>query len=167
MYKLLLIPHSDISEKELNEVIRIKQISWPYCYDDQVKWIHEHLKDEDIHVLLTSEDEYVGYLNLINIGLIINGQNVMGLGVGNVCTAVRGKGWGKELMMLTNNYIRKNRKTGLLFCRDSLENFYGMCRWKKIDNSRLRVTFENIAIISMYYNLREPVQFMEFNGKLF
>ncbi|HLN56055.1 MAG TPA: GNAT family N-acetyltransferase [Bacteroidales bacterium] len=167
MYKLLLIPHSEISEKELKEVIRIKQISWPYNYEDQIKWLRENLKDDDIHVLLSLEGDYIGYLNLIKIDLIINGDNVSSLGVGNVCTTIRGKGWGQELMMLSNNYIRKNRKTGLLFCRDRLENFYGMCKWKKIDNSKLRVGFENSRIISMYYNYHEPIHHLEFTGKIF
>lgn len=167
MFKLLLIPHSEISEEDLREIIRIKQISWPYSYEDQVKWIRKNLKDEDKHVLLSSDGNNVGYLNLIKTELIINGQHVSSLGVGNVCTTVRGQGWGKELMMLTNNYIRKTNATGLLFCRDRLENFYGMCKWKKIDNSKIRVGFDNSSIVSMYYNHHEPIQVLEFTGKIF
>lgn len=167
MYKLSLIPHSEVTEEYLNEIIRIKQISWPYNYQDQLKWMNANLKESDIHVLLSMDDKFVGYLNLIPISVIINNMEAKGLGVGNVCTTVKGNGWGKELMFLTNNYIRKNKKTGLLFCRDRLVNFYCMCNWKKIDKSRLRVNFDNSDIISMYFNYPVSIQMMEFSGKLF
>lgn len=167
MYKLLLIPHSEISEKYLSEIIRIKQISWPYSYSDQVKWMNDNLQDRDIHVLLSLDDGFIGYLNLVQISTIINDKQVNGLGVGNVCTTIRGNGWGKELMLLTNNYFRKNKITGLLFCRDRLVNFYCMCSWKKIDNSKLRVNFDNSNIVSMYFNFPEPLRSIEFTGKLF
>lgn len=167
MYKLSLIPHSEVSQDYLNEIIRIKQISWPYSFDDQVNWMHVNLQECDIHVLLSLDDKFVGYLNLIQISVMINNMQFSGLGVGNVCTTVRGNGWGKELMLLTNNYLRKNKKIGLLFCRDRLVNFYCMCSWRKIDNLKLRVRFDNSNIVSMYFNYSEPVQLIEFSGKLF
>lgn len=167
MFRLSLIPHSDISGDILNEVIRLKSICWPYSYDDQLKWMHENLKGSDIHVLLSLDDRHVGYLNLIEINVVINGKTVSGLGVGNVCSEIRGNGWGTELMLRTNNILRKYRKTGLLFCRNRLVNFYGMCKWKKIDSSKMSVKFDCINIVSMYFNYDEPIELLEFTGSLF
>jgi len=127
----------------------------------------DNLKDSDIHVLLSLDNTFVGYLNLIQIEMIINNKPINGLGVGNVCTTIRGNGWGTELILLTNNYFRKYRKTGLLFCRDRLLNFYGLCHWKKINNSLLRVSFNNAGIVTMYFNHPGTVRLLEFTGKIF
>lgn len=167
MYRLSLIPHSEIPGDILNEIIRLKSISWPYSYDDQLKWMHENLKGSDIHVLLSLDERHVGYLNLIEIDMVINGQAVNGLGVGNVCSEIRGNGWGTELMLRTNNILKKYRKTGLLFCKNRLVNFYGMCKWKKIDNSKMKVGFDNSNIVSMYFNYDKSIELLEFNGNLF
>jgi hypothetical protein len=109
----------------------------------------------------------VGYLNLIQIELVINGIPLSGLGVGNVCTEIRGNGWGTELMVRTSNIIRKYRKTGLLFCRDRLVNFYGMCKWKKIEISKMKVNFDCHNIVCMYFNYDKQIKVMEFTGKIF
>lgn len=167
MYKLQLAPHSDISENDLNEIIRIKSVSWPYSYEDQIKWMNENLKGSDIHVLLSLDNINVAYLNLITIELNINSKVVNGLGVGNVCAKIRGNGWGQELMMLTNSYLRKNKMPGLLFCRDRLFNFYCMCHWKKLEPSILKVDFDKHEIVSMYFNYHEPVRYIEYRGRLF
>lgn len=167
MFNLLLIPHSDISTDNLEEVIKLKSISWPYSRDEQIKWISSHLKDSNLHALLKEDDLYVAYLNLIPIDLKINGKDIKGLGIGNVCTSIRGKGWGREIMLQTNAYLQKNEKTGLLFCRDRLIDFYCMCGWHKIENSNLRVAFDYTGIVSMYYNYSEPLRLMEFSGNIF
>ena len=167
MYRLSLIHHSDIPVNILNEVIRLKSICWPYSYDDQLKWMNEHLKGSDIHVLLSLNERNIAYLNLIEIDLVINGKTVSGLGVGNVCSEIRGNGWGTELMLRTNNILRKYKRTGLLFCRNRLVNFYGMCKWKKIDSSKMKVIFDCNNIVSMYFNYDEPIEMLEFTGSIF
>lgn len=167
MYNLSLIPQSDISESELNEIIEIKSLSWPYNYEEQVKWLKNNLKESDIHVLLLSDGSCVAYLNLVSIDLRINGKLISGLGIGNVCTKMKGKGQGKKLMMMTNSFLRKSKKTGLLFCRYRLVDFYYKCNWIKIDDSRIKVAFDNTNIVSMYYNYNEPLELIEFNGRLF
>jgi hypothetical protein len=127
----------------------------------------DHLKDNDIHALLRLDDSFVAYLNLIPINLRINGNEVSGLGIGNVCTRIKGRGWGKEIMLRTNAYLEKNDKAGLLFCRDRLVDFYCMCMWRKVENSNLKVNFDNADIISMYFNYIEPVGLLEFTGSIF
>lgn len=167
MFSLLLIPHSDISADYIDEVIGLKSISWTYSHDEQISWINNHLKSSDIHALLKFDDSFVAYLNLVPIDFQINGKNVRGLGIGNVCTKVKGKGWGREIMLQANSYIQKNDKVGLLFCRNRLVDFYCMCGWRKIEDSNLKVAFDKSDIISMYFNYSEPVSLLEFTGSIF
>jgi hypothetical protein len=68
---------------------------------------------------------------------------------------------------MTNSFLRKSNKTGLLFCRYRLVDFYCKCNWIKIDDSRIKVAFDNTNIVSMYYNYNEPLELVEFNGRLF
>jgi len=167
MYKLLLIPHKKISQKKLNEIIEIKTISWPYSPSEQLAWINSNIKENDIHVLLEQNDILVGYLNLIEINLIINGILEFGCGIGNVCSKEKGKGWGKELMERTNNFLSKNRKTGLLFCKKNLVRFYSQYNWRTLDKSILRVCFETEAIEVMIYSFYNDINNIEYQGYIF
>lgn len=167
MYDLLLIPHSDVSRKELKEIIKVKTFAWPYSYNKQIEWIRNHLKESDIHVLLSHNNVFVAYLNLISIDLKINGIMYSSLGVGNVCAKEKGKGWGKELMMQSNTVLVKENKIGLLFCKEVLVSFYALCKWGVIDNRKLIVGFNNKDTVTMYFNYIEPIKRIEFIGQPF
>lgn len=167
MFELKLIPHSGVTEKDLNEIIKIKSVAWPFSYEDQVNWMNLNLKESDLHVLLVMKGTIVAYLNLKTIEIIINGKSFNGLGVGNVCAREQGKGWGKELMVQCNSFIEKSNKIGLLFCKEKLVAFYTRCTWQKIDNAKLKVEFTNKDIFSMYFNFTDPVQLMEYKGRQF
>ena len=161
-----MIPHSGVTENDLNEIIKIKSVAWPYGFEDQVNWMNLNLKESDIHVLLAMKGTLVAYLNLITIEIIINGKTFNSLGVGNVCSKEKGKGWGKELMVQCNSFIEKSNKIGLLFCKEKLVAFYSLCNWQMLDNSKLRVDFKK-DIFSMYFNHIDSVQLMEYKGRQF
>jgi hypothetical protein len=167
MFNLILIPHSNISSEYLQEIIRIKSVAWPYSYEEQIKWITDNLKESDIHVLLAFDKYFIAYLNLISVDLEINGKIHGGLGVGNVCTKEKGKGWGKELMMRSNSVIQKADKVGLLFCKSTLVDFYSKCNWEIMDDKKLNVGFNNNEIVTMYFNYNNPIQLIKYFGMPF
>ena len=152
MFDSKIIQHADISQKDLDEIINIKSVAWPYSYKKQVEWININIKDSDSHLLLLSENKVVAYLNLISIELIIDNCNYIGLGVGNVCAIEKGQGYGVELMKKVNQFITRQDYLGLLFCKTSLVNFYIKNNWNIIEKKRLELSFANNNIETMIFN---------------
>jgi hypothetical protein len=167
MDNLILLAHSDTTEEDLREIIKIKSVAWPYTYDEHKQWMKDNLNDSVIHVLLSKDNIYVAYLNLIRVDLLINGKSSEGLGVGNVCSVERGKGWGRELMMLVDSFIEQSNKVGLLFCKEELVGFYTKCHWQIIDRKKQIVPFSNDKIKAMLYNYYYLLHELQYNGRLF
>lgn len=167
MTTLSLISASEVSSSQLEEIIKIKSTAWNYSFDKQIAWIKENLKDTDIHVLLSVDDKNIAYLNLIEIEIKIDGILKKGYGIGNVCTSVKNKGWGKEIIGKVNSYLVKNEKIGLLFCKKSLVDFYLLNNWKLIKKQKLNIHFNNELIETMYFNCITDFEHLEYSGTPF
>ena len=164
MVKLTLIPNSELSNRQLEEIIKIKSIAWNYNFDQQLAWIRQNLKESDLHVLLSTEDKNLAYLNLIEIEVKIDGFLKKGYGIGNVCSCEKNRGWGKEIMARTNSYLAKDNRIGLLFCKKTLVNFYYLNSWKIVDKEKLSVGFNNDFIETMYFNCNINFDQLEYYG---
>ena len=167
MYKILYIKHSDITEIYINEIIAIKSAAWQYSDKSHREWLSKNLKSSDIHVFLYMKERVVAYLNLISIELNVNTIKVSGLGVGNVCAFEKGKSWGTELMSRVNTFIKKNNCIGLLFCKNTLIEFYQKQNWSVLEHSNCNLLIENSKIVIMYYSPTEHVQSLYYSGKTF
>lgn len=167
MYKLKKIKHANISKSELHEIIKIKSISWPYSFENQINWLKENITDSDLHLILMKDNVSVAYLNLINIRLEIDKKIFDAFGIGNVCSIEKGMGYGGELIKQTNNYIKLKNRTGLLFCKDELIKFYKINDWKLVDKSLVILPFCEVEINAMIYNSFEIRNEIKYNGRLF
>lgn len=167
MFKLKVIQHATISKSHLDEIIRIKSVAWIFPFEKQLDWISINLKDSDLHLLLYKDDKAVAYLNLISIELIIDTITYNALGVGNVCAIEKGKGYGTELMKLTNQYIANENSIGLLFCKTSLIDFYKMFDWIIIEKTKLNLSFHSENIITMLFNFNFPFDELTYNEQMF
>lgn len=130
---LKIIKQKVLSDDILMEIISIKSTAWPYTTDQHKNWIKSNLKDEDLHVLLYSNNEVMAYLNLVNIELKINDNLTQGFGIGNVCSLQKGKGVGSKLMTLVYEFLSSKNKVSLLFCKFSLVGFYKKHGWKLVN----------------------------------
>jgi len=167
MYKLKIIRHSDLSKADLDEIIKIKSVAWPYPYEKQTEWIKANLKGSDLHLILLKNNEAVAYLNLIDIELEIDNKLFNAFGVGNVCAIQKGEGYGNELMKQTNQYITEKVRIGLLFCKKELVDFYKKYGWNRIDKNKLTLKFNNSNIKTMIFNQLETFIKLQYNGKSF
>lgn len=167
MFELKTIQHSIISLKEIDEIIRIKSISWPYPYKKQMEWMDNHLKESDYHLLLFKEDKIVAYLNLIFVEITLDFAAYFATGVGNVCVVEIGKGYGIELMNVTNQFLQKRNIIGILFCKHNLINFYKKCGWHIIERSHLNLSFDNNKIITMIFNCNIQFKQLSYQGQSF
>ena len=167
MFTLKLIRHSEVSETELNEIIIIKSVAWPYPREKQLEWLKANLRDSDLHLLLLNNEKPFAYLNLINIELGIDHKVYGAYGIGNVCSIEKGKGYGDELMKQVNKYIISENKLGLLFCKQSLVDFYKKQNWKLIDKNQITLSLDNSHIKTMIFNYNLPFIKLIFTGRPF
>lgn len=166
--RIKFVVHKNLTSKELQDIIQIKSISWPYSKEKQLKWIERNINENDVHVLLFSkENKLIAYANLINIDLTINNQNNLALGVGNVCAYEKGEGFGKLLMHFINEFLLQNHKIGLLFCNKRLINFYLLNQWVLIDQNKIVLSFKNEIVETMIFNCNEGLESMEYSGLAF
>ena len=170
MFELKIIRHSDISLSELDSVISIKSTAWSYTYEKQLDWIEKNLTKTDLHLMLLSSNNIIGYLNIINIEVTINFINFQIYGIGNVCVRDKGVGIGQELMKQANEYITNTKKNGLLFCKPQLINFYSKAGWILVEKNRVNIKsipLNTDQLQVMILNYWQPVLNLTYIGKLF
>ena len=167
MFTNQIIRHKDADASFLDRVIALKQSAWPYPKESQMAWVHENLKEDDLHVILMLEDKDVAYLNLCDVRCEINGVETQCKGIGNVCAAVKGMGYGNKLMELTNTWLKTNNYVGLLFCHHYVESFYSRCGWMKIDNSISDISGITPEILTYAYNIQKPILSISYRDRLF
>lgn len=151
MYSIYTVKHSEATSLDLERAITLKSVAWPYPKDSQMQWIKNNLKPEDIHVFLLEDGEYIAYLNIAMVQVKINGTPTICAGIGNVCSSR--KGGGKNLMILTNDFITDLNIPGILFCRDKLVSFYDKYNWNLLNSKQVTLYHLEEGINTMVYNL--------------
>ena len=166
--RIKFVEHKNLPGKELQEIVRIKSRAWPYSQEEQLKWIKNNIKENDVHVLLCGpEDKIIAYANLINIYVKINDHDYSALGIGNVCAYEKGKGDGKRLMQFVNEFLLQNDKIGFLFCTEKLINFYRWNQWVLIQKAKTVFAFNNELVETMVFNWNEGLRRVEYKGLAF
>ena len=152
MMDLQIVNHKDILFRDILRAVAIKSVAWPYPVESQVKWIIENIKPEDKHVFLTDDGNDEGYMTLSPVNGHINGELVNFYGVGCVCSAKPGQGYGKVLVESVNEYLNNNQCRGLLFCKQNLIDFYRRFDWVLVQSDKVHIPSLNDGIFTMVYN---------------
>ncbi len=167
MFELRMVSHREISGELLEEVVSIKSKSWPFEHESQMKWMKKNLQDHDIHALLYLNESIAAYLNIIIIDIKIDATFRKCYGIGNVCTFERNRGWGKEIISHTNNFLTSENKMGLLFCKETHVNFYNKNKWELINKKKLRINSIDEKIYTMMFNFDKTFERIEYCGGMF
>lgn len=163
MLSLQLIKHSDACSLDLDRVIAIKQVAWPYSKESQIQWMQNNLLPNDVHVFLQSEGQDVAYLNIAWVNVRINGVDTICAGLGNICSKIIGVGYGKLLVTRLMGVLMGG---GILFCKDTLVRFYTKCDWKLINPRMVTLPKMLEGVNTMVYNV-ENVETIEYNDRNF
>ena len=164
--ELQIIKHKDILFRDVFRTIAVKSVAWPHPIESQLKWIVDNMSPEDMHVFLTDEGKDVAYMTLSPVKGILNGKDTSFLGIGCVCSAVKGMGYGNRLMQEVNSYLEKNNTKGLLFCRDGVIKFYQKNNWQLIPRENVISEHINNDVLTMVYNC-EDVKSLEYTDREF
>ena len=164
--ELQIIKHSVILFSDVLRAISVKSVAWPHPIESQVKWIIDNMNPEDMHVFLTEEGKDVAYMTLSPVKGILNGKESTFLGIGCVCSAVNGMGYGNLLMQEVNCYLEKNNFKGLLFCREGVIKFYQKNNWQVIPRDRIKSEDLHDDVFTMVFNCEE-VRSLEYTDREF
>jgi len=132
---IVIIRNSDLNNKQLQDVIKLKKQSWNYSNESQIYWIKKNFNDEDLHQLFFIKTTLIAYLSITKVLVNINNICIEFLGIGNVCVDKRykGVGIGSECVRKVNKYIITHNKPGVLLCNESLIPFYKKNGWELFD----------------------------------
>src|SRR5437868_15353355 len=98
MQEFKVIRHSDLTQEWLEEICRIKSISWPHPIESKKKWIEENIRADDNHLFMLTGEVLTAYLNMIRTSVEVDGASIDVMGIGNVCARFKGAGDGRKLM---------------------------------------------------------------------
>lgn len=158
-YKLQIKRTKDLLEKEINEIIFLKQQFWDYPFEKQKNWFKQNICEDDLHFLLFKDKKLSAYLNAINTYAIINGKKTDILGIGNVCVdrKLQKKGTGRLLMEKLNDYLDKNQLCGVLLCKDNLTDFYKKTGWILLKPQYVTVNAKEFNNNVMSYRIPQTI----------
>lgn len=165
--ELEIIKHKDILFRDLLRAIAVKSIAWPHPLESQVRWIVDNIDDNDEHVFLKEGSQDLAYMNLVSITFTANDTDYVSYGIGNVCAAEKGKGYGRELMNRVNDYLKEKRICGLLFCRDALVPFYKLYGWEEVKRDVCEEPVLTEGVHVMTFLAPERIVSFKYQGKGF
>lgn len=164
--KIILQRKKETPSKTLEDICNIKSKRWNYTQDQCKVWIEENLEEDDYHLCIYIKNNIIAYMNFVFIEAKVNDSIIPFMGIGNVCTAESGKGYGDLLMKEVNKIIEEKSWKGILFCKDALVPYYEKYNWELVDLNC--ITSEEIKKHNtMLYHLEKPIASFEYTGRMF
>lgn len=142
------VQHKKCSENIFIEISRLKDEFWHYPIEEHLRWMEKNLDSDDIHLLLRNEkNDLIGYLNLVNLSCQAENVSISCIGIGNVCVKreYQQQSIGYLLVKLTEYHLLKNKKTGVLLCKDSLAAFYNKCKWIQYSGNKFSASGDRLT----------------------
>lgn len=158
-YKLQIKRTKDLLEKEISEIIFLKQQFWNYPFEKQKIWFEQNIGENDVHFLLFKGKELSAYLDAIKTYAIIDGKRIDIIGIGNVCVdkKLQKTGMGRLLMEKLNAYLDENQLCGMLLCKDNLTDFYKKTGWILLKPQYVTVNAEEFNNNVMSYRIPQTI----------
>lgn len=112
------------------------------CFPDNPNYKNSVYTNPDLEmcVLAYNNELLVGHVGITKRNVYHEGRDYLVGGIGDVAVVkeVREKGLGKEIMIKTNQLLKKEGyDLGLLFCHPDLDKFYSKCGWKKKEKGKI------------------------------
>jgi hypothetical protein len=150
MISTKITKHRFLTDDDILAICGIKSIAWPqHSLESQKEWLISNIHPNDVHFMLFNDGTLIGYTSLVNVDVTID-LDILGVyGIGNVCSAQKGKGYGGLLLNKINHYLVESNTIGLLFCKNNLVDFYAKYNWKLIHNPLI----DNFPIPTLSFNM--------------
>jgi len=138
MNHLVIKKGSRISRRLADKIFSI----WKKEFDNPEEK-KEKFADDIFFILRNSKKEIVsvGRLKPVKLKFMKNDYHV--LGIADVVSVVRKKGYGKRLMKEIKKYLKQKKKTGIGFCFRKNSGFYRKCGFGIARNQVARFVYKN------------------------
>lgn len=157
--KFKLIENQSLNDRQLKQIIDLKEQYWSYDYISQKKWIELNFLDRDMHLLLYLDEIPIAYTGINLLNCVVDDKVIQFLGLGNVCVDHNylGNQFGKKVVEISTNYIMKKSKPGMLLCHNHLLPFYLKCGWEELGYKKAFVQNRefNEKIMTISYDKKE------------
>lgn len=124
--------------KTIKEIDKI----WKKEFDDELDLKKPYKFAKDIFFLIY-RDKILSVGRLIPIEISFLDKNYSILGIADIASVEKGKGYGKVLMTTIRKYLKQKRKTGLGFCSKKNTPFYRKCRFEVAESLAKRFLYIN------------------------
>lgn len=130
--KYLKLPTVELNKKLLKKIIFLKNKTWKYGVKSNLTWFEKNIKKNDTHLMLFQNQLLVGYVcfRSTDFNIFKTDKDFLLLDTFNIRKSYRDKGFGKKLILLSNEYIKKRNKKSILFCDSKIKSFYKKHGWK-------------------------------------
>lgn len=130
--KYLNLPTDELNKNLLKKIILLKNKTWKHGVKSNLTWFKKNIKKSDTHLMLFQNQLLVGYLcfRAVDFNILKIEKDLLLLDTFNIRKSYRDKGFGKKLLLLSNEYIKKRNKKSILFCDSKIKSFYKKYGWK-------------------------------------
>lgn len=152
-YQFIIKQKEELNNSEITQILKLKDEHWCHGIDSQRIWFDTYIKKDDYSICLYEENILVAYLHMVNVNVNLNNNIQCMYGIGNVCVTkkLEHMGLGLKLMFQANATLVRDKKTGILLCRDRMVPFYELCGWNRVQ--KMEAGYETVNI--MFYNFIE------------
>lgn len=137
--KVYVRPRSKLGASEINQIneAKAREFKAPPLSPQQ-------LKDMLFFLLLDKQNYLLATGSLITVEPIyFNNESFSVLGIGGIIANVKGKGYGRQIMLAIKDYLIKRQKSGVGFCASRNLGFYKKCSFGVSVNSIKRFCYHS------------------------
>jgi hypothetical protein len=122
MIKVDIQSGSRISESFIRKWNKVMKIT--FDEDEPLKFKNRNGFSEDIFFIVKDQEKIVSVGRLIKVRLFLGSKRYDLMGIADVVSLIKRKGYGKILMNSILEYLKKNKKSGIGFCERKNDIFY-------------------------------------------
>ena len=154
---------NSLLKKEINSIVKLKNTHWKYGVKSNYNWFKKNIRNNDIHNLIFSNEELIGYTLLRKRKIITNSyRKYIYFDTLIIKKKYRKKKFANILMSFNNKIIKKNKMIAFLICKKKMINFYKKNFWKFLDNKNFQIKDHSSKKSGMIFNNYKKKEFKNF-----
>ena len=164
--KFQSIKTAKLNKKEIHQILSLKDSHWKFGHKSQEIWFKKRVMANDIHNLMTINNEIVGYTFLGNRSFkrYKSKYNFRKMGYILFSTLIlkrkyRNHFYASKMMKFNNKIILKSKKPSFLICNASKINFYRFYKWLLLKRRIYYVPDHKTRLNGMVFNLNKNKQY--------
>ena len=151
----------ELTNKEIDQILNLKNTYWEYGYDSQFDWFKKNAQPDDLHNVMKIKDNLIGYtfLGHRSFEIVKSDNKKESLKYTLFATLILKKDYrnyfyASKMMKYNSETIKKIDKPSFLLCHGKNMKFYKHFNWRKLDESSFNVYDHKTNLIGMIFNLK-------------